>query len=278
VSGIVFWGTRMLTELKRFYLNQVGCQVWLEQADCVIFRNGNLLFGFCERNEVDMQGLITFFYDTKQEVDRIYETFKTIDVSPPATNDKYHIYYFFAHDPEGRKLEFQYFNHSIDKYLSGDELLLSRRSIRDFKQTDISESILNQVLDNSRFAPTARNSQSYYFKIIRNRELLNRLSGLRGKSSSPIGRAPLAVAICSDPELSTRHIQDGCIAAYHFMLAAYFFGLGTCWIAAMDREDVKSMLGVPEHHYVTTITPLGYPMHLPVSAPSRKELGWFVKE
>jgi len=274
----VFFKTQMLMELKRFYLDQVGCQVWLEQGDCIILKNGNLLFGFCERNEIDTQSLITFFLQTKQEVDRIYETLKKIAVSPPAMNDKYHIYHFFAHDPEGRKLEFQHFEHPTDKYLSGDELLLSRRSVRDFKQAEISESILNQVLDISRFAPTARNSQSYYFKIIKNRELLNKLSALRGKSSSPIGNAPLAVAICSDPELSTRHIQDGCIAAYHLMLAAWFFGLGTCWIAAMDREDVKSLLEVPEHHYVVTITPLGYPKRLPPNPSERKELAWFIRE
>ena len=92
------------------------------------------------------------------------------------------------------------------------------------------------------------------------------------------GPAPLAVAICSDPELSRRYVQDGCIAAYHFMLTAWFFGLGTCWIAAVDREDVKSQSGIPEHHYIVTITPLGYPKHLPLNPPERKELACFIRE
>ena len=86
----------------------------------------------------------------------------------------------------------------------------------------------------------------------------------------------MAVAICSDPDKSRRHIQDGVIAAYHFMLAAWFYGLGTCWIAAMDRDDVKDKLGIPKHHYVATITPLGYPEFIP-EPPPRKPAKEFVK-
>lgn len=274
----MFFGTNNLMELKDFYKIKVGCEVWLDQGDCIIFKNGDFLFGFCERNETDKEGVITFFYDNKEDVDRFYEKFKTTAAAPPSTNEKYRIYHFFAYDPEGRKLEFQYFEHPVDRYLSGDELLLSRRSIRDFKQTKIPEKILDKIFGISRFAPTSRNLQSYYFKLVRNKELITRLSEIRGENSAPIGMAPIAVVICSNPELSKRHVQDGCIAAYHFILTAWFFGLGTCWIAAMDRADVKKMLSIPEHHYVATITPLGYPKNIPLDPPERKERDWFIRK
>jgi len=278
MSGIMFFGTQKLMELKDFYMIKVGCEVWLDQGDCIIFKNGNFLFGFCERNEVNKEGIITFFYEKKEEVDRLYEKFESTAVSPPAMNEKYRIYHFFAQDPEGRKLEFQYFDNPVDMYLSGDELLLSRRSIRDFKQTEVSEEILDQIFDISRFAPTSRNSQSYYFKLVRNKELITWLSKRRGEKSAPIGKAPVAAVICSNPELSKRYVQDGCIAAYHFILTAWFFGLGTCWIAGMDREDIKKMLEIPEHHYISTITPLGYPKSIPLNPPERKERDWFVRK
>jgi len=277
MSGIVFFRTEKLGELKDFYLNQVGCQMWLDQRDCLIFQHGNFLFGFCERDEVEKEGIITFFYDEKEKVDQIYKKFKKIAISPPSMNERYSIYHFFAHDPEARKVEFQYFDYPVERHLCGDELLVSRRSIRDFRAKEISEEILGQVVNVSRFSPTSRNSQSYYFKIIREKELLGQISEVRGENSSPIGRAPLAVAICSDSKLSKGYIQDGCIAAYHFMLSAAFFGLGTCWIAAMDRPDVKKILEIPEHHYIATITPLGYPKTLPLSPPERKELSWFIR-
>jgi nitroreductase len=277
MSGIVFFRTQKLGDLKDFYLNQVGCQLWQDQKDCLIFKKGNFLFGFCERDDVDREGIITFFYDRKEEVDQLYEKFKKIAISPPSMNEKYRIYQFFACDPEERMVEFQYFDHPVNRYLCGDELLKTRRSIRYFNQKDIPEKTLKQILDVSRFSPTSRNSQSYYFKIIREKELIKKLSEVRGESSNPIGRAPVAAAVCSDPDLSKRYIQDGCIAAYHFMLSAWFFGLGTCWIGGMDREEVKKLLKVPSNHYIATITPLGYPAEIPLNIPERKELSWFMR-
>jgi nitroreductase len=137
--------------------------------------------------------------------------------------------------------------------------------------------VLERLLEICRFAPTARNSQGYYFKFIRDPETLRWLSGTTGRSSGPIGRGPMAVVIGSDPEVSKRYIQDGCIAAYHFMLAAWTLGLGTCWIAAMDRDDIKEKLNIPLSHYIATITPLGYPLHPPQPPRERKAASEFVR-
>ncbi len=278
MNGIVFFKTQKLEELKIFYTNQIGCGLWLDQGDCIILKKGNLLFGLHQQNSADKDALITFFCDSRTEVNLHYNKLKAIAEVAPSVNEKYRIYNFFAEDPEGRKLEFQYFEHRINRYLPGDELLLTRRSIRHFTDEKITDEVLNQVLDLSRFAPTARNQQPYYFKIIKDEVLLRKLSEVRGKSSSPIGRAPMAVAIVADSEISKRYVQDGCIAAYHFLLAAWYYGLGTCWIAAMDRDEVKEMMGINQNHYVATVTPLGYPSGAPPETPERKELAWFLRK
>jgi len=112
--GIVFFKTQVLAELRDFYTKQIGCELWLEQADCLVFRSGNMLFGFCQRDKSDSEGLLTFFYDRKERVDRAYEQFKASALSPPRMNEKYRIYHFFARDPEERMIEFQYFTDEID--------------------------------------------------------------------------------------------------------------------------------------------------------------------
>lgn len=278
MNGIIFFKTQKLEELKEFYINQIGCNLWLDQGDCIILKSGNMLFGLHQQENADIDTLITFVCDSRAEVDRSYNKLKAFSLSAPALDEKYRIYNFFATDPEGRKLEFQHFEHQIENYFSGDELLLTRRSIRHFTNEIIPDNILNQVLDLARFAPTARNQQPYYFKIIRDKNLLNRLAETRSKNSSPINRAPMAVAIVADPEISKRYVQDGCIAAYHFLLAAWQYGLGTCWIAAMDTDGVKDMLGINRNHYIATITPLGYPEGDIPQAPERKKLAWFLRE
>jgi len=275
MNGIVFWKTGQLDKLKDFYVGTLDCEIWVEQEDCVIFRQGNLLVGFCQRDTAETDGLITFFYDTPEAVDRMYDRLRETAVGRPERREKYRIYNFFAADPEGRPLEFQCFEHRIDKFLGGDQLLLTRRSVRRFTGETVPDNIMERIIDISRFAPTSRNSQSYYFKIIDDRETLERLAGTRGKSSAPIGRAPLAVAIAADPAVSKRHVQDGCIGAYHFILAAWYYGLGTCWIAAMDRDDVKEWLDIPNEHYIATVTPVGYPAEWPMAAPERKDLEWY---
>ena len=113
MSGIVFLGTKDLDGMKEFYTREVGMEVWLEQAECFILKHGNLLLGFCKREEPDLQGIVTIFYETNEEVDRMYPKFGDTAEGIPKVNERYRIYHFFARDPEGRRLEFQRFLHDL---------------------------------------------------------------------------------------------------------------------------------------------------------------------
>jgi len=113
-GGIIFFSTQKLDRLKEFYINRLGSEVWLDQGACVILKFGNMLFAFCESQQMTKDGLITFFFKSKADVDTAYEELKDIAVSPPKENKKYAIYHFYAKDPEGRSIEFQYFMHPVD--------------------------------------------------------------------------------------------------------------------------------------------------------------------
>jgi hypothetical protein len=113
-GGIVFLKTNDLNTIKGFYHDEIGCDIWLDQGGCIIFRYGNLLIGFCQAEEADREGIITFFFEKKEAVDAYYLKLKHLAGSPPKENKKYRIYHFFARDPEGRNLEFQHFLHPVD--------------------------------------------------------------------------------------------------------------------------------------------------------------------
>ena len=115
-GGIVFFKTTSLDTLHTFYTSRVGCSLWLDQGACKIFRHGNMLFGFCRGDEKDQQGVITFFYPSRQKVDEMYEKLESIAIEAPGMNHKFHIYHFYARDPEGRLIEFQYFDHPLKPY------------------------------------------------------------------------------------------------------------------------------------------------------------------
>jgi nitroreductase len=208
----------------------------------------------------------------------MYDKLKSISESPPTDNEKYNIFQFFAHDPEGRVLEFQHFHNRVDSFRSGDSLLRTRRSIRDYSSDPVATGVLEKVLDLSRFAPSSFNAQPFYFKIIKDAAMIAWLGGCKEEASSPIGRAPMAVAICCDTSLTSMPSVDGAIAVHQFMLAAWFCGLGSCWIGGLDRDDVKVRLGIPREHYVATVTPVGYPATGGCSEGSRKPVSHFVRE
>ena len=263
MSGIVFLKTKNMPEIRKFYEERVGMQLWLQQAHCIILKHGNLVLGFCESEESDIPGCYTFFYETKEEIDRRYEEFKDCAEDEPKVTEEYQIYHFFAKDPEGRKVEFQQFLHHLEPYCDAEELLLKRRSIRQFEDTEITYELLEKIFENCRFAPTSRNHQPCYFVVIRDDEKKKKLAHIRESGAGPIERAPVAVAICVDTSKTKRVTDDGHIASYHLCLAAKAHGLGTCWIGGMDLDEVKEILGIPKEHFVSTVTPLGFPAENP---------------
>lgn len=277
MSGIIFYGTGDLEKLRSFYCRQLGLAVVLEQADCLLLQQGNLALGFCTRAEVETAGIICFVLVSETQVDEMYHTLKATAENPPGKNERYGIYHFFARDPEGRRLEFQYFLEKVPGLLTGSELLITRRSVREFRDTPVSPEQITDLLELCRWAPSSRNQQPCSYTVIRNRRVITSLAEERGNSSVPIGRAPLAVAVSTDPELSRRYLQDGCIGATYLLLAAQALGLGTCWIADMDREHVKELLGLPLNHYIATVTPLGVPAAtppVPLRNPLNDHLRW----
>ncbi|HNR00513.1 MAG TPA: hypothetical protein PKN52_10945 [Trueperaceae bacterium] len=113
MAGIVFLKTAQLERVRAFYTEQVGMTVWLEQPDIVILRHGNLLVGFHRQPAADLDALITFVYETREEVDRMHARLRDVATSEPKENPKYRIYHFFGRDPEGRRIEFQQFLHPV---------------------------------------------------------------------------------------------------------------------------------------------------------------------
>lgn len=112
-GGIVFLRTAQFDAVRSFYLDRVGMTVWLEQPGIAILRHGNLLVGFHRQPVADLDGIITFYYDAKDDVDAMYAKLKDMATSEPKENPTYRIYNFFGLDPEGRKIEFQHFLHPI---------------------------------------------------------------------------------------------------------------------------------------------------------------------
>lgn len=278
MSGILFNRSKDLAGIVEFYTQKIGASIWLDQKQCIIMQHGNLLFSFCRSEKVDDLGCITFFYHSREEVDAMYEKLKDVATSEPKVNQQFNIYNFFAKDPEGRTIEFQVFNHHLRPFYTGDELLVLRRSVRDFTDEPVSDKLLNEVFDLCRYSPTSKNTEAFYFLTSRNKKLIERLAARKERGATPLVKAPVMAAVCTDPDKTIRPEEDACIAATYLMLAAAQFGLGTCWIGGMNTKAVKDILAIPEQYYIACLTPIGFPRKIDTQLPQRRTVAEFVKE
>lgn len=276
MSGIVFFKTKSLDIIYHFYHVTLEMDIWLKQPNCYIFKQGNLLIGFLEAHDAETDGIITIFHKDKKVIDMYYNKFLSLVTQDLKVNKKYNIYHFYICDPEGRKIEFQTFLHDLSPYVALDDALVKRRSIREFEAKQIESNILDSIFELCRYSPTSRNSQGYYYLVIRDKEDSAWLAGLRGRASNPILKAPMTVLVISDDTKTNRLEQDADIAATYFMLAAYAYNVGTCWITDMDRIEVKNYFNIPEGHHVSCAIASGYPAERK-DIPPRRETNEFTR-
>ena len=138
------------------------------------------------------------------------------------------------------------------------EFMKNRRSIRSFQNTPIAEDAIEMLLEAARWTPSASNRQPWEFIVIKDSELLEKVSSnaMYGKF---VKRAPLAIAIVGKKKISPNwYVIDTSLVSMNMMLMAWSLGIGTCWIGSMDREKAKEILKLDEDDYLLTILPFGY--------------------
>ncbi|GAB7012767.1 VOC family protein [Halolamina salina] len=110
-GGIVFFRTENRETVVDWYREVVGAETWLEQPGCTILSFEGFRFGFCDGEETESEGILTFVYDTTEAVDELHQRLGEATRETPRENEQYRIYQFFADDPDGRTVEVQSFLH-----------------------------------------------------------------------------------------------------------------------------------------------------------------------
>ena len=124
------------------------------------------------------------------------------------------------------------------------ETILSRHSVRSFAPDPVPDDILQKILEAGRAAPSAQNRQCWRFIVVRDKETIRKLalkSGFIGTINFFLKDVPLIIVACADPKQSVHlngqdyYLVDTSIAFQQMMLAALDFGIGSCWLAAIQR-------------------------------------------
>ncbi len=172
------------------------------------------------------------------------------------------------------------------------ECLLTRRSIRKFKDQDVDNETLQKVIEAARYAPSWANTQCWEFVVVRNQRVKEQLVQTVPEENAArklLLQAPVVMAIMGKCEISgyyqgkpatnkgdSWYMYDLGLASQNLSLAAHSLGLGSVILGLFDAAAAEKVLSVPEGVSLVTLMPLGYPEKTPSKAPSRKPLCEFV--
>ena len=159
--------------------------------------------------------------------------------------------------------------------------LKTRRSIRAYKDTQVPDELLDQVLEAGLYAASGMNNQKVVMVAVRDKETRDYMSRLNaavmGRDGDPFYGAPCVVVVLADPDIYGGWVEDGALAMGNMMNAAHALGLGSCWIhrarQIFDAPEGKELLkawGLPENLRGIGNCILGYPEESPEPRP-RKE-------
>ncbi len=138
------------------------------------------------------------------------------------------------------------------------EAIRTKRAVRVFTDQSVPEEAIRAVLNAGRRAQSSKNTQSWHFIAILDRETLKRLSEL-GRYAGHLAGASFAVAIVSpDPVRWSVPFDLGQAAAY-MQLAGWELGLGSCFASIYEPEKAKAILEIPGDLHFDVALSFGYP-------------------
>jgi len=145
------------------------------------------------------------------------------------------------------------------------ETIITRRSIRKFTTEPVKTEIIEKLLEAAMYAPSARNTQAWFFDVINERSLLDELSVIHPYAKM-LRQAPLAILVCGDKKLEENeaYLSINCAAAtQNILLTAHSFGLGSVWLGIYPREerikDISTLMKLPENALPVSLVAIGMP-------------------
>ena len=161
------------------------------------------------------------------------------------------------------------------------DAIKKRRSIRLFTTQKVDQEILKELVDLARHAPSAANKQPLEYIILNKPEILSQIfeqlawaAYVQPKRNPPDGHRPSAyivVLIKNDKKIGHFGPIDAAAAITTILLAATEKGLGTCWLASLQRENVRNILTIPDGYDIDSVIAIGYPEEEPVMEDSKDE-------
>ena len=168
---------------------------------------------------------------------------------------------------------------TVDNGQAAIENIMTRTSIRQYKDQPVEQEKIDIMLKAAMAAPTAVNLQPWHFIVITDKQTIGLLSGKQPTN------APLLIAMCGDTDKTSTPdgkmklpdfwVEDVSAATENLLLAAHALGLGAVWTGvypAMERvAEVANVLNCPNNIVPVAVVRVGYPDESPAPKDKFKE-------
>lgn len=182
------------------------------------------------------------------------------------------------------------------------ENIKKRRSVREYTEKEVSEDDIKTIIDAGIHAPSGFDSQPWFFVVVKNREMMKRMSDhCKPRLLAMLEEATndAAVEFKKELEKDEFHIfydapvlvivlgnnadatvdYDCALCAENMMLAAHSMGIGSCWIGTgcfiQDNPEILEELGITPDYRVIAPIVFGYPVTGPEEIPKKEpEVVW----
>lgn len=177
----------------------------------------------------------------------------------------------------------------IDTASVVNDLMMSRRSIRAYKDSVISRETLNEILKYGINAPNGQNLQSYEIRVIDSPALIDSITQAVVNDNPKIAErdgfknifvnAPCVVCIACDTQYDMAQIDCGLLGE-NIILAAWAKGIGSCCLGSSARWILDSPSAKPyldrmafsKGYKLLYCIALGYPAETPKAKPRRNDM------
>jgi nitroreductase len=150
--------------------------------------------------------------------------------------------------------------------------IVARRTIRKFKPLPVARELLDRLVDAARLAPSAANVQPLEYIVVDDAALkaqvfpcLKWAAYIAPAGDPKPGEEPAAyiVTLVNSALREKMFEYDLGAAMENMILAGLEEGLGSCWMLSIDRDKLRTVLGVPEGYRIDSVLALGTPAEEP---------------
>ena len=161
------------------------------------------------------------------------------------------------------------------------DAIKKRRSVRKFKPKEVTNELIEKLIDAARWAPSGMNSQPWQFIVIKDKEKLRKIAKMYKKAREKLKVYPqdtsfiehtTLILICTGKEMKWGK-TDCYLAIQNILLAATDLSLGSLCIGALiatgNINELKEMCSIPANVDIVLPVAIGYADETPEHKPRK---------